>query len=318
AINLVAQTFGRQEIGAGDEIIVSTLEHHSNIVPWQQLARERDAVLRVAPVSDRGEFMLAEFAGMLNARTKLVAVTQVSNALGVVLPVAEIVQAAHRAGARVLVDGAQAVPHFRVDVRRLDADFYAFSGHKLFGPTGIGVLYGKAELLRALPPWQGGGSMIRRVSFTATEYNDIPQKFEAGTGNIAGAVGLGAALEYLERIDFAAAVAYEHELMAYALRLLTAIDGVQQVGAAPQRVGAISLTVAGCTPEEVGAYLDREGIAVRAGHHCAQPALQRFGVTATVRPSLAFYNTRTEIELLAAALKRLVNRQSGPTTRFTF
>ncbi|WP_084299972.1 family 2A encapsulin nanocompartment cargo protein cysteine desulfurase [Chitinimonas koreensis] len=305
AINLVANTFGRQYIGEGDEIVVSLLEHHANIVPWQQLAAATGAKIRVIPVDDSGQILLDEYRKLLNPRTRLVAVTQVSNALGTITPVAEIVALAHAAGARVLVDGAQSVSHLRVDVRTLDADFFVFSGHKIFGPTGIGVLYGKAELLDALPPWQGGGNMIADVAFDKTLYQKAPARFEAGTGNIADAVGLGAALDYLERLGLENVARYEHDLLSYATYGLQRIPGVRLIGTAAQKTSVASFVLAGYSTAEVGSALSREGIAVRSGHHCAQPILRRFGLEATVRPSLAFYNTCGEIDALLAVVNRL-------------
>jgi len=305
AINLVAQTFGKKFIGAGDEIIVSLLEHHANIVPWQQLAAEKGAVIRVIPVDDSGQILLDEYRKLLNGRTKLVSVTQVSNALGTVTPVKEIIDIAHRAGVRVLIDGAQAVSHLRVNVQALDADFYVFSGHKVFGPTGIGVVYGKQDLLEQLPPWQGGGNMIADVTFERTQYQGVPSRFEAGTGNIADAVGLGAALDYVERIGLENIALYEHALLEYATHGLQSIPGVRLIGTAREKASVASFVLAGYETEEVGQALNQEGIAVRSGHHCAQPILRRFGVEATVRPSFAFYNTCEEIDRLVAVVRRL-------------
>ncbi|HLZ62281.1 MAG TPA: cysteine desulfurase [Ktedonosporobacter sp.] len=302
-INLVAQTCGRTSVGAGDEILLTTLEHHSNIVPWQLLCQEKGARLRIVPLDDRGEVMLDEFEKLVGERTRLVAIAHVSNVLGTVLPVKRMTRLAHRYGARVLVDGAQAVPHFPVNVQDLDVDFYVFSGHKVFGPTGIGVLYGKQELLEEMPPWQGGGSMIEHVTFEKTTYSQTPYKFEAGTGHIAGAIGLGEAFDYLESIGFEAASRYEEELMAYAQHSLEAIPGLRLIGTAPGKVGVLSFVLEGKRSEEVGAFLDHEGIALRTGHHCAQPALSRFGLTNVVRPSLAFYNTLEEVDKLIAALR---------------
>jgi cysteine desulfurase/selenocysteine lyase len=308
AINLVAQTFGRQHIGAGDEIIVSHLEHHANIVPWQQLAVQVGARIRVIPVDDSGQILLDEYRKLLSSRTKLVSVTQVSNALGTVTPVQEIIALAHAAGARVLVDGAQAVSHLRVNVQALDADFYVFSGHKVFGPTGIGVVYGKQDLLDTLPPWQGGGNMIADVTFEKTLYQPAPARFEAGTGNIADAVGLGAALDYVERIGLEHIARYEHDLLVYATHGLSRIPGLRLIGTAANKASVLSFTLAGYRTEEVGAALNREGIAVRSGHHCAQPILRRFGVEATVRPSLAFYNTCEEVDELVRVVAALARR----------
>ena len=301
-INLVAQTYGRKYVGQGDEIILTTLEHHSNIVPWQLLAQEKGARLRVVPINDRGEVILEAYERLVGPRTRLVALSHVSNALGTILPVQHMIETAHRHGARVLVDGAQAVPHFRVNVQMLDADFYVFSGHKLFGPTGIGALYGKLDLLEDMPPWQGGGSMIDTVTFEETTYNKVPYKFEAGTGHIAGAVGLGAAIDYLDRMGFAAANLYEEALMAYATEALAQVPGLRQIGTAPQKAGVLSFVLDGARPEEIGKFLDQEGIAVRAGHHCAQPTMRRFDVTGTVRPSVAFYNTHEEVDALIRAI----------------
>jgi cysteine desulfurase/selenocysteine lyase len=304
-INLVANTFGRKYIGAGDEIIVSHLEHHANIVPWQQLAAEVGAKIKVIPVNDSGQIILEEFIKLLCSRTKLVAITQVSNALGTVTPVAEIIALAHGVGARVLVDGAQSVSHLRVNVQALGADFFIFSGHKIFGPTGIGVVYGKADLLATLPPWQGGGNMIADVTFEKTEYQPAPARFEAGTGNIADAVGLAAALDYVERIGLENIYRYEHDLLVYATHGLRQIPGLRLIGTAAHKASVLSFVLDGYRTEEVGAALNREGIAVRSGHHCAQPILRRFGVEATVRPSLAFYNTYAEVDLLVDTVQRL-------------
>jgi cysteine desulfurase / selenocysteine lyase len=301
-INLVAQTYGRKYVGQGDEIVLTTLEHHSNIVPWQLLAQEKGARLCVVPINDRGEVILEAYERLVGPRTRLVALSHVSNALGTILPIQHMIETAHRYGARVLVDGAQAVPHLRVNVQALDADFYVFSGHKLFGPTGIGALYGKLDLLEDMPPWQGGGSMIDTVTFEETTYNKVPYKFEAGTGHIAGAVGLGAAIDYLDRIGFEAANHYEEALMAYASEALAQIPGLHQIGTAPQKAGVLSFVLDGARPEEVGKFLDQEGIAVRAGHHCAQPTMQRFGVPGTVRPSVALYNTHEEVDALIRAI----------------
>lgn len=308
-INLIANTFGRKFIGAGDEIIVSQLEHHANIVPWQQLAAEVGAKIRVIPVDDTGQIILEEYARLLCPRTKLVSVTQVSNALGTVTPVAEIIGLAHAVGARVLVDGAQSVSHLRVNVQALDADFFVFSGHKIFGPTGIGVVYGKKDLLEQLPPWQGGGNMIADVTFEKTVYQPAPARFEAGTGNIADAVGLGAALDYVDRLGLENIQRYEHDLLQYATRGLAPIPGLRLIGTAAHKASVLSFVLDGYRTEEVGAALNREGIAVRSGHHCAQPILRRFGVEATVRPSLAFYNTVDEVDLLVSTVQRLANRR---------
>lgn len=305
AINLIANTFGRQRIGEGDEIVVSQLEHHANIVPWQQLAASMGAKIRVIPVDDSGQILLDEYRKLLSPRTRLVSITQVSNALGTVTPIEQVIALAHQAGARVLVDGAQAVSHLKVNVQALDADFYVFSGHKVFGPTGIGAVYGKAELLETLPPWQGGGNMIADVTFEKTLYQPAPARFEAGTGNIADAVGLGAALDYVERLGLDNINRYEHELLEYATEQLIRIPGLRLIGTAANKASVLSFVLSGYRTEEVGNALNREGIAVRSGHHCAQPILRRFGVEATVRPSLAFYNTYEEVDLLAATLHKL-------------
>lgn len=305
AINLVAKSWGGQHVGEGDEIIVSHLEHHANIVPWQQLAAAKGAKLRVIPVDDSGQVLLDEYAKLLNDRTKIVSVTQVSNALGTVVPVKEIVAMAHRAGAKALVDGAQSVSHMRVDVQDIDADFFVFSGHKVFGPTGIGVVWGKRAVLEDMPPWQGGGNMIADVTFEKTVFQPIPNKFEAGTGNIADAVGLGAALDYVMRIGIENIGRYEHELLCYGMQALGAIPGVRLIGTAADKASVMSFTLAGYSTEEVGQALNDEGIAVRTGHHCAQPILRRFRVETTVRPSLAFYNTFDEIDRLVAVVQRL-------------
>ncbi len=305
AINLVAKRFGAAQIQAADEIIVSHLEHHANIVPWQQLAQEKGARIRVIPVNDRGEVLLEQYARLLNPRTRIVAVTQVSNALGTLVPVQQIVAMAHAAGAYALVDGAQSVSHMRVDVTALDADFFVFSGHKIFGPTGIGVVYGKRAILEGMPPWQGGGNMIADVTFERTIFQPPPARFEAGTGNIADAVGLGAALEYVERIGIDAIGAYEHALLDYATEQLCTIKGLCLIGTARQKASVLSFVLEGYSTEEVGSELNRAGIAVRAGHHCAQPILRRFGLEKTVRASLAFYNTCEEVDKLVVVLRRL-------------
>jgi len=310
AINLVAQSWGRKYVSSGDEIVLSYLEHHANIVPWQMLAEERGATLRVIPVDDSGQIILDEYRKLLTDRTRVVAIAHVSNALGTIVPLGEVINAAHDAGAAVLVDGAQAVSHMPVDVQALDADFYVFSGHKVLGPTGIGALYGKAEVLDSMPPWQGGGNMIRNVTFQRTVYQPPPTRFEAGTTSIADAAGLGTALAYVERIGRANIAGYEQELLAYATRALEAVPGLRLVGTAPDKAAILSFVLDGYRPEEVGSALNSEGIAVRAGHHCAQPVLRRFGLTATVRAALAMYNTHAEVDLLAAALHRLVRRRT--------
>lgn len=305
AINLVAQTWGRSFIQPGDEILLSILEHHANIVPWQMLAQEKGAIIRVIPVDENGEILLEEYTRLLGPRTRLVSITQASNGLGTILPVREMIRLARRHNATVLVDGAQSVAHLPVDVQDLDADFFVFSGHKIFAPTGIGVLYGKRELLESMPPWQGGGNMIRDVRFDRTLYNEPPAKFEAGTPSIADAVGLGAALDYVRKLGLENIARYEHELTRYATRQLSAIPGIRLIGTAREKVGVLSFVLDGVPNDEVGRLLDREGIAVRTGHHCTQPSLRRFGVEGTVRPSLAFYNTTGEIDRLVDVVRRL-------------
>ena len=304
-INLVAQAWGRRNVQKDDEVVITWLEHHANIVPWQQLCSEKGARLRVAPVNDRGEVILEEYERLLGPHTRIVSFSQVSNALGSITPAREMVEMAHRHGARVLVDGAQAVSHMRVDVQALDCDFYVFSGHKIFGPTGIGVVYGKLDLLDTMPPWHGGGNMIVDVTFEKTVYQSAPARFEAGTGNIADAVGLGAALDYVEQVGMESISAYEHELMTYATAGLQTVPGLRLIGTAREKAGVLSFVLDDVRTEDVGAALNQEGIAVRSGHHCAQPILRRMGVESTVRPSLALYNTLEEIDALIAALLRL-------------
>jgi len=304
-INLVASTWGRQNVSKGDEIIISALEHHSNIVPWQMLCEEKDATLRVIPMNDRGELILEEYEKLLGPRTRLVAVGHVSNALGTINPVRAIIDMAHRVGALALIDGAQAAPHMKIDVGLLDADFYTFSGHKVFGPTGIGVLYGKAKLLDAMPPYQGGGDMIRTVTFEKTTYNEVPYKFEAGTPNIAGGIGMGAALDYVTNLGLDRIAAYEHELLVYGTQLLSRIPGLRMIGTAREKAAVLSFVIDGIHPHDIGTVLDRMGIAVRTGHHCAQPVMDWFHVPATTRASLAFYNTAAEIDALAAGLQKV-------------
>jgi cysteine desulfurase/selenocysteine lyase len=301
-INLVAQSYGRASVGAGDEIVVSAMEHHSNIVPWQMLCAEKGAVLRVVPIDDAGELVLDEYARLLTERTKLVAVAHISNALGTVNPVKALIELAHARGVPVLVDGAQAAPHLPVDVRDLDCDFYVFSGHKTLGPTGIGVLYGKAERLERMPPWQGGGDMIASVTFEKTTYNALPYKFEAGTPHIAGVIGLGVALDYLSGLGLGRVTAYEQDLLAYGTAALRAVPGLRIIGTAKAKASVLSFVLDGVHAHDAGTILDNAGVAVRAGHHCAMPIMQRFGVPATVRASLAFYNTREELDALVAAL----------------
>ncbi len=304
-INLVASSWGRRNIKAGDEIVISAMEHHSNIVPWQMLAEEKEAKLRVIPMNDRGELILEEYEKLLNPRTRMVAFCHVSNALGTINPAREIIEMAHRAGALALVDGAQATPHMKVDVQALDADFYTFSGHKVFGPTGIGILYGKSKLLNAMPPYQGGGDMIRTVTFEKTTYNDVPYKFEAGTPNIAGGIGLGAALDYVTGIGLDKIAHYEHDLLLYGTEALSRIPGLRMIGTAREKAAVLSFVIEGIHPHDIGTVLDRQGIAVRTGHHCAQPVMDFFGVPATTRASLAFYNTAAEIDALAAGLQKV-------------
>jgi cysteine desulfurase/selenocysteine lyase len=304
-INLVAATYGRKFVGAGDEILISGLEHHANIVPWQMLCEATGAVLRVAPLNDDGEVVLEEYERLLGPRTRLVAVAHVSNALGTVLPVTRIIEQAHRHGAPVLLDGAQAAPHLPVDVRALDCDFFVFSGHKALGPTGIGVLYGKAEWLARMPPYQGGGDMIRSVSFEKTLYKEPPYRFEAGTPHIAGAIGLGVALDYLDGVGRERIAAYEHALLAHGTEVLGKVPGLRLVGTAREKASVLSFVLEGVHPHDVGTVLDQQGIAVRAGHHCAMPVMARFQLPATTRASLAFYNTREELDALAAGLREV-------------
>ncbi len=305
AINLVAATFGRGRVGAGDEIVLTAMEHHSNIVPWQMLAEATGARIRVVPMTDAGELRLDEYEAMLSERTKLVAVVHVSNALGTVNPIAAMIKTAHARGVPVLVDGAQAVAHTPVDVRALDCDFYTFSGHKVFGPTGIGVLYGKAALLESMPPYQGGGDMISSVSFERTTYNVLPYKFEAGTPNMAGAVGLAAALDYVTGVGLDRIQAHEHELLDYGTALLSRVPGLTLTGTAPGKAAVLAFVMDGVHPHDVGTILDREGVAIRTGHHCCQPLMDRLGVPATARASLALYNTRDELDALTAGLEKV-------------
>jgi cysteine desulfurase / selenocysteine lyase len=307
SINLVAASLGRQRLKAGDEVLITWMEHHSNIVPWQLICEQTGARLRVAPIFDDGSLDIAAFESMLGPRTKIVAFTHVSNALGTINPVVALTAAAHRAGAVVLVDGAQAVPHMRVDVRALGCDFYAFSGHKMFGPTGIGVLYGKRSILASMPPYQGGGDMILTVTFERSTYNALPYRFEAGTPNITGAVGLGAAVDYLARIDFAAVAAHEHALIEYATQRLTSdVPGARVIGTAEPKAGVLSFVVDGVHPHDLGTIVDHEGVAIRTGHHCAMPVMDRFGVPATARASFAFYNNRSDVDRLIAGLHHAV------------
>ncbi len=304
AINLVASSFGRKELEPGDEVLITAMEHHSNIVPWQLICAERGATLRVVPMSRRGELLMDEFAGLLGPRTKLAAVAHVSNSLGTINPIADIVRQAHARGVPVLVDGAQAAPHQPIDVRGLGVDFYTVSGHKMFGPTGIGLLYGTAERLEALPPYQGGGDMIKTVTFARTTYADPPARFEAGTPNIAGAVGLGAAIDYLCGLDWPAVRAHEEDLLAYATDRLSAIPGVELFGTAAHKASVVSFTIRGVHAHDVGTIVDQEGVAIRTGHHCTQPVMDFFGVPATARASFAFYNTRADVDILASAVQK--------------
>ena len=306
SINLVAQSFGKQSLGPGDEVIVSNMEHHSNIVPWQMLREEKGVVLRVVPIDESGELLMDEYERMLSPRTKLVSITHVANALGTILPVEQIISMAHAQGVPVMLDGAQAVQHMAVDMQRLDCDFYVFSGHKLFGPTGIGVLYGKAELLEAMPPVQGGGDMIKSVTFERTIYNDLPYKFEAGTPNIAGAIGLGAAVDYVQSVGYESFAAHEDELLDYGTKALEQIGGLRIIGTASRKAGILSFVMEDIHPHDIGTILDAEGVAVRTGHHCAQPVMQRFQIPATVRASMAMYNTKEDIDALVRAIDRVI------------
>ena len=309
AINLVAKSWGHQNIKEGDEIVITWLEHHANIVPWKQLCDLTGAVLRVAPVDDHGQVLLGEYQKLLTSKTKLVSFTQVSNALGTVTPAKEMIDMAHRVGALVLLDGAQSVSHLRADVQALDCDWFVFSGHKIFGPTGIGVLYGKADLLESMPPWQGGGNMIEDVTFEKIVYQPAPARFEAGTGNIADAVGLGAALEYVSKVGIDNIARYEHELLLYAMDALRSISGLHLIGTAAEKTSVLSFILDGHSNQDIGVALNRVGIAVRTGHHCAQPILRRFGLESTVRPSLAFYNTHQEVDLLVSTVRRIKSGQ---------
>ena len=305
-INLVAQSYARQQIGEGDEIIISAMEHHSNIVPWQIICQERGAHLRVIPINDDGEILIDEYEKLLGPRAKLVSIVHVANSLGTINPIEQIVAMAHSRGVPVLVDGAQSVPHMAIDVRRLDCDFFAFSGHKLFGPTGIGILYGKAELLESMPPYQGGGEMIRSVTFEKTLYNTLPYKFEAGTPNIGGAIGLGTAIDYLTDLGLDRVSAYERQLLDYGTKRLSAIGGLRLIGTAREKGSILSFVLDGIHPHDIGTILDSDGIAIRAGHHCTQPVMARFGVPATARASLAFYNTPEEIDVLVEGIDKVI------------
>ncbi len=304
-INLVAASYGRRNVNEGDEVVISALEHHSNIVPWQILCEEKKAKLRVILMNDAGELLLDEYEKLLNERTRIVAIAHISNALGTINPVKRMIETAHKQGIPVLIDGAQAVPHMRVDVQSLDCDFYTFSSHKMFGPTGVGVLYGKKELLEKMPPYQGGGDMIKSVTFEKTIYNDLPYRFEAGTPNIAGGIGLGAAIDYMNGMDLAAVAAYEHELLEYGTKKLSEVPGLKIIGTAKEKASVISFVLEGIHPHDIGTILDYEGIAIRTGHHCAQPVMQRYGIPATARVSFAFYNTKDEVDVLVKAIKKV-------------
>jgi len=304
-INLIAHSFGGMVVGEGDEVLISAMEHHSNIVPWQILCQQKGASLKVIPVDDDGELQLDEYEKLLTPRTKLVSVTHVSNVLGTINPIRKMIEMAHRHGIPVVVDGAQAVPHLPVDVQALDCEFYVFSAHKIYGPTGIGILYGKEPLLEAMPPYQSGGDMISAVTFEKTLYNRLPFKFEAGTPNIAGAIGLGAALDYVTAIGIEAISHHERQLLTHATELLSEIQGLRIIGTAPEKAGVLSFVLEGVHPHDIGTILDQEGVAIRAGHHCAQPLMQRFGLAATARASFALYNTHEEVEILAGAIKKV-------------
>ena len=306
AINLVAQTYGRANLEAGDEIILSHMEHHSNIVPWQMLRDEKDLTIRIAPIDDQGNFRLDDFQALLNERTKIVAITHASNALGTIVPLKQVIALAHDQGAVVLVDGCQAVPHMAVDVVDLDCEFYVFSGHKLYGPSGIGALYGKAALLEAMPPYQGGGEMILTVAFDKTEFNVIPHKFEAGTPHIAGAIALGATIDYLNELGFERIAAHEQMLLEYATERLTEFNSLRLIGTADRKASILSFTLEGIHPHDIGTVLDRQGIAIRAGHHCAQPVMDRFGIAATARASFGIYNSREDVDALASAIGKTI------------
>ena len=306
SINLVAASYGRTNIKEGDEIIISAMEHHANIVPWQILCEEKNAVLRVIPMTDDGELILDEYQNLLNEKTKFVSIVQISNSLGTINPVRKIIDMAHQKNIPVLVDGSQAVPHIKIDVQQLDCDFFVFSGHKLFGPTGVGVLYGKAELLNAMPPYQTGGDMIRSVTFEKTMFNDIPNKFEAGTPNIAGNIALGYAIDYVNKLDFDAVVKHENDLIEYGTKRLLETDGLRIIGTAKEKAAVISFIMDNIHPHDIGTILDSEGIAIRTGHHCTQPVMQRFGIPATARASFAFYNKKEEIDRLIEAINKVI------------
>ncbi len=307
AINLVANAFARTRLGEGDEVLISTIEHHSNIVPWQMACEATGATLRVIPITDEGEIIFEEFEKLLSSRTKIVSIVHVSNALGTVNPVRRIIEAAHAIGVPVLVDGAQSIQHVPIDVRELDCDFFAFSGHKLYGPTGIGVLYGKRALLEEMPPWQGGGDMILSVSFDRTLYNELPYKFEAGTPNIAGAIGLAAAIDYFTSLDMESMVAHEQDLLGYATERLASVQGLRIIGTAREKASVVSFMLCAVHPHDIGTILDQDGVAIRAGHHCAQPTMQRLGIPATARASFSFYNTRSDVDALVASVEHVLD-----------
>ena len=306
SINLVASSFGKKYLKEGDEIIISTMEHHSNIVPWQMICEEKGAILKVVPINDEGEFLMEEFNDLLSDKTKLVAVTHVSNTLGTINPVKEIIEKSHANGALVLIDGAQSIPHTKVDVQELDCDFYVFSGHKMCGPTGVGILYGKEDILNNLPPYQGGGDMIKTVTFEKTTYNSLPHKLEAGTPNIAGGIGLAAAAKYMNEIGIDKIEAYEHELLIYATQQIKQIDGVRIIGEAENKASVLSFLVDGTHPSDIGMIVDKLGVAIRTGHHCTEPLMDRFGIPGTARASFAFYNTIEEVDIFITALKRAI------------
>lgn len=306
AINLVSQSYGRRNLTSGDEVLISAMEHHSNIVPWQIVCEEKGAALRVIPINDAGEILIDEYQRLLNERTKIVSLVHVSNVLGTINPVKEMISMAHARGIPVMIDGAQAVPHMKVDVQDLGCDFYAFSAHKLFGPTGVGVLYGKRALLEEMPPYQGGGDMIKSVTFERTIYNDLPYKFEAGTPNIAGGIGLGAAIDYIGNLDMRALVSYEHDILEYATEQMSEIKRVRIIGTAREKAAVLSFVIEGIHPHDIGTILDDEGIAIRTGHHCAQPVMQRFGIPATARASFAFYNTKEEVDVFVKGIRKVL------------
>lgn len=306
SINLIASCFGKKYLTVGDEIIISTMEHHSNIVPWQMICEEKGAILKVVPINDKGEFLMEEYENLLSDNTKLVAITHVSNTLGTINPVQEIIRKAHQHGALAIIDGAQAVPHTKVDVQKLNCDFYAFSGHKMFGPTGVGILYGKEDLLNDLPPYQGGGDMIKTVTFEKTTYNELPHKFEAGTPNIVGGIGLAVAINYMNKIGIDKIEAYEHELLSYATDQIKQIEGVRIIGEAEKKASVLSFVVDGTHPSDIGMIIDKLGIAIRTGHHCTEPLMNRFNIPGTARASFAFYNTFEEVDIFINALKRAI------------